>query len=292
MAKMETFFAGVHHPNMGWPLSMHGVQVCISANVLVKSDHHIPFVGSCEGWMLDSGAFTQIDRHGAFTQSVEDYAAMIRRYDRHQAWCWKNGRGFRNLRVAVSQDYMCEDVALSKTGLSVRDHQRLTIERYDQIRAAMDAEGVETVPLMPVLQGATPEDYRRHLVDYGDRISPGMWVGVGSVCKRQGDPKLIAFILRGVLQDRPDLRLHGFGVKKTALKSPAVRSALHTADSMAWSFAARMEGRDPNDWAEALKFAQEIMGQPVEDLGPKIGWRPRRPVRQAKPASPQLSLGL
>jgi hypothetical protein len=45
-----------------------------------------------------------------------------------------------------------------------------------------------------------------------------------------------------------------FGVKLTALQSPIVRRLLFSADSMAWSFAARKAGRDSNDWREAKAF--------------------------------------
>src|SRR5690606_34495854 len=46
-----------------------------------------------------------------------------------------------------------------------------------------------------------------------------------------------------------------FGVKLTALQSPLVRRLLYSADSMAWSYAARREGRNGNDWREAVVFA-------------------------------------
>lgn len=115
---------------------------------------------------------------------------------------------------------------------------------------------------MPVLQGWSPDDYLRHLEAWGERIGPGAWVGIGSVCKRQGDPAAIAAILRAVLRERPDIGLHGFGVKKTSLLDGRVRGLLASADSMAWSLAARREGRDQNDWAEAARFALEIGGVP------------------------------
>lgn len=129
---------------------------------------------------------------------------------------------------------------------SPRISERLTIERYDAIRAALDP----SLPLMPVLQGALPEHYVDHLRTYGDRLTFGMWVGVGSVCKRNGYPHEIAAVLRAIKADSPDLRLHGFGCKLTALSSAEVRAALHSADSLAWSYAARKQGRNPNDWRE------------------------------------------
>jgi hypothetical protein len=153
---------------------------------------------------------------------------------------------------------------LEKTGLSIAEHQRLTIQRYDRLRRA-DTGGVY---LMPVLQGYAPADYAEHLAMYGSRLSPGAWVGVGSVCKRNGDPSAIVAVLEAIKSRRPDLHLHGFGVKVTSLASSRVRHLLHSADSMAWSSAARWEGRDRNSVREALRFVERIDSMPVQyELG-------------------------
>jgi hypothetical protein len=175
---------------------------------------------------------------------VAEYAAEILR--------WKDNG---NLIAAVAQDYMCEPWMVKKTGLTVADHQRLTIERYD---ALLDAVG-GAVPIMPVLQGYDPADYARHVRDYGDRLSQGHYVGVGSVCKRNGDPGAILAVLDAILAVRPDLRLHGFGLKRTALACAPIRRGFYSADSMAWSFAARIGGRNGNDWREAKSFERAIV---------------------------------
>lgn len=193
---------------------------------------------------MDSGAFSSILRHGGYPHGVDEYAGQIARW-RH---C---GR----LLAAVAQDFMCEPAMLARTGLTVADHQRLTIERYDALLPL-----VEGVYVMPVLQGYSPMDYVAHVEQYGARLKPRMWVGVGSVCKRNGDVKAIEAVLVAIQRARPDLRLHGFGLKTTALRSGLVRELLHTADSMAWSFAARMKGRNANDWREAARFVADIDG--------------------------------
>lgn len=200
-------------------------------------------------WIMDSGAFTQILKHGGYTEGVEVYAAEIKR--------WANNG---NLLAAVAQDYMCEAHMLAITGKTIPEHQALTIERYDQLVACDTGD----VYIMPVLQGYAPEDYVRHIEMYGDRLKQGMWVGVGSVCKRNGDPRAIERVLWTIKQHRPDLRLHGFGVKTTALSSPLVTELLHTADSMAWSYAARREGRNPNDWREAKAWTARIAARPLQ----------------------------
>lgn len=193
-------------------------------------------------WIMDSGAFSTIAQHGGYPYPVEEYAEQISR--------WKT---CGNLLAAVSQDYMCEAVMLAKTGLSVAEHQRLTIERYDALLSL-----VPDVYVMPVLQGYAPREYVEHLKAYGERIGNGAWVGVGSVCKRNANPMAIFMVLDWIKELRPDLRLHGFGVKTTSLKSAFIRDLLHSADSMAWSFAARKQGRNQNDWREAKEFARVI----------------------------------
>lgn len=104
----------------------------------------------------------------------------------------------------------------------------------------------------------TPAEYQRCVEMYGDRLAPGAWVGVGSVCKRNSDPAAVLAVLDAIAEVRQDLRLHGFGVKTTALRFDAIRRALFSADSMAWSLAARFAGESPDDWRAAKAFVDEI----------------------------------
>lgn len=235
------FFTGTHQPSD----AHHHDANFVSVNRL-RARRSGFAVGD---WIMDSGAFTQILRHGGYTEGVEVYAAEVKR--------WANNG---NLLAAVAQDYMCEAHMLAITGKTIEEHQHMTIERYDALRTC-DVGGVY---IMPVLQGYAPEDYVRHIAMYGDRLARGMWVGVGSVCKRNGDPRAIERVLFAIKEARPDLLLHGFGVKPTALSSSLVTELLHTADSMAWSFAARREGRNPNDWREARAWTERIARRPMQ----------------------------
>lgn len=243
MSEQVVFYVGLHQPAD----AANFERACISINRLRGRKKPI----SCEV-LVDSGAFTELHQYGRYRHSVADYAAELRRLN-----------GTVNIIAAVAQDYMCEPFMLAKTGLSVEEHQRLTIERYDALLAQQ-----LPFPIMPVLQGYAPADYVRHLAAYGDRLTPGMWVGVGSVCKRNGDPESIVSVLSAVHSARPDLRYHGFGVKQTALLHPGVRELLYSADSMAWSFAARKQGRDGNSWKEAKDFAVRISAITAKALEP------------------------
>lgn len=238
------FYVGLHQPSD----AHHFTHCCLSVNRLRRRAHPL---GSCRV-LLDSGAFTEIATHGRYRHSVTQYAADIRRLAPLLA-----------LESAVAQDYMCEPCIVQRTGLSVAEHQQLTIARYVALREVLG----DTPYLMPVLQGYHPQEYVRHLRDYGRLVPEGAWVGVGSVCKRNSTPEAVVAVLEAIAAQRPDLQLHGFGVKITALLHPGVRALLHSADSMAWSYHARMHGRNGNDWREAQAFAQrveQIAAQPPE----------------------------
>jgi hypothetical protein len=97
------------------------------------------------------------------------------------------------------------------------------------------------------------------------RLKPEMRVGVGSVCKRNADPAAIEDVLLAIKRAQPDLLLHGFGLKITALASGLVRDLLYSADSMAWSLQARMAGRNGNDWREAEKYGRRVADMPVQE---------------------------
>lgn len=269
------FYIGLHQPHD----ASHFARCCVSIHRLLTRRAPVP----CGDVLIDSGAFTKLAKHGCYPEPVEVYAAQL-----HRLWT----AGVVRITAAVAQDYMCEPFMLARTGTTVAEHQRLTIERYDALLVALRElfGGPPPFQVMPVLQGFTPADYLEHLLAYGDRLTPGMWVGVGSVCKRQGDVAMIETLLSGIWGLRPDLRLHGFGVKLSALRSRLVRALLYSADSMAWSFSAaskaqvkvrelsRAAGRrvptrvarrwwrrrgvvlpDANDWREAKRFEAQAL---------------------------------
>jgi hypothetical protein len=226
------FFIGCPSPAK----AQHFERCMISINALRKRQSDF----AVNDWILDSGAFSELSRFGSYRHSVEEYAREVSRWSRCS-----------NLLAAVSQDYMCESFILEKTGLSIAEHQRLTIERYDALRPLV------SVYLMPVLQGFRISDYLTHLDAYGDRLAPGAWVGVGSVCRRNARPDEVADILRSIKNKRPDLRLHGFGLKLTALESSEVRESLYSSDSMAWSYPSRF-GKGDDSLETADNYLEKV----------------------------------
>ena len=174
-------------------------------------------------WMQDSGGFNELSLHGGYTTSAADYA---RRSVLH-------AQEVGNLAHVAVQDWMCEDMVLHKTGLSVGEHQRRTVRSYVELR-----ELEPELPWMPVLQGQVLDDYRRHVDMYdaaGVDLAGMSLVGLGTVCRRQHTMVAVQLI---VSLAQLGLRMHGFGLKVTALKR--CRQELASADSMAWSLDGRL----------------------------------------------------
>jgi len=173
-------------------------------------------------WALDSGAFSQVAQHGAFTVSARQYAANVQRIRREVG----------KMQWAAPQDWMCEPFVLDKTGLSLREHQRRTVQSIVELRTL-----APEVPWCPVLQGWTLDDYLRCRDLYAARgieLDCEPIVGIGSVCRRQATNEIAAIVTRVA---REGIRLHGFGVKLGGLQRYG--HALVSSDSMAWSAKAR-----------------------------------------------------
>jgi hypothetical protein len=212
------FLLGTHHPY--W-LGQTSVPLFISVRAL-RARKRLPVaLGS---WGLDSGAFWEVHTTGGFETSARQYAAETRRF--HDE--------IGGLDWAAPQDWPCEDFALTRTGLTVREHQRRSVASILELRTLDPG-----LPFVPVLQGQTVDDYLR-CVDLYDRagidLTRERLVGVGSVCRRQHTSEIqhIMWTLA-----RLGISLHGFGVKAPGLALYA--GALASADSLAWSYDARRE---------------------------------------------------
>ena len=213
---LDTFFLGTHHP--GW-LRKTDVPLFVSRRRLAGRKRPPRARGV---WALDSGGFQELSLHGGWTVTPAQYVAEVRRYVAE----------IGGLRWAATQDWMCEPAVIVRTGLTVAEHQRRTI---DNVKELLDR--APELPWAPVIQGWTWGDYMRHADAYqaaGIDLSRFPAVGVGSVCRRQGTTR--AGTVLACLRDTR-ARLHGFGFKVRGL--PPNDDHLTSADSLAWSFAAR-----------------------------------------------------
>ncbi len=202
-------------------------------------------------WALDSGGFTELSLHGQWITTVEEYIEAVRRY----------AQEIGRLEWAAPMDWMCEPAVLARTGLTVEDHQRRTVENLLELRAL-----APDLPFVPVLQGWTHSDYEQCLMLYqaeGIDLTRERLVGLGSICRRQAMNE-VAQITWSLAES--GIALHGFGVKSGGLTKFA--GALVSADSMAWSYRARREDPLPgcqhrscsNCMHYALRWRTRLLG--------------------------------
>lgn len=307
---MKTFYLGTHRPGWLALARCSDVPLFVSRRTLAVRKS-LP--SAVTRWSLDSGGFSELQLHGRWTTSAEEYVAEVRRYQAKigrldwaapQDWmceaqvirglveprpsracpvCKKAGRKVLDLPVrmrvvALDEEerptwvcacghtqigapprihvgrwrawafgagrVMAESVATADrlgidaavvfhgTGLSLREHQRRTIENFIALRRI-----APDLPFIPVLQGSLPDTYVDHARAYvaaGIDLQNEPLVGVGSVCRRQGTQEgtWIMRVLAAI-----GLKLHGFGYKTLGLRR--VHHLLESADSMAWSDRAR-----------------------------------------------------
>ena len=126
-------------------------------------------------WALDSGAFTELSRHGSWDHgpTPRQYAARIRRYtDRHRPPGLGRPPGL--------------DVRTRHPRPDRPEYHRAPAAHHHQRPALRDAD--PGLPVIPVLQGWTPSDYLRCADAYhhaGINLAAEPLIGIGSICRRQ-----------------------------------------------------------------------------------------------------------
>jgi hypothetical protein len=230
------FFLGTHRPHWLYP-GRRKLRPRGPLFVSIRQIRHArkgAYPRSDTPFAVDSGGYTELLMHGRWTGTAAAYARSI------VALSEQTG----TLAWAAIQDWMCEPwilrggspptggKAAPGTGLTVADHQRLTVESYLELREL--APGIQW---MPVLQGQDVGDYLDHVEQYagaGVDLLALDRVGLGSVCRRQSTAAILEIVepLAGL-----GLRLHGFGIKSLGLRW--VSHMFTSTDSLAWSFRAR-----------------------------------------------------
>ena len=208
------------------------VPACVSLNTMPKTARAIPRASAPV--VVDGGGFTRVVLRGGWDTTPKEHVDQMQRavYGLGREWvAW-----------VAPQDMMCEPESLRATGLSLEEHQRRTVENYVELTTI-----APQLPWLPVLQGWQLDDYLGCVELYelaGVDLSEVERVGVGSVCRRQATKEGIEIIATLV---RRGLRVHAFGFKQTGLRAlrkelSEAEWALLSADSMAWSRTARLEG--------------------------------------------------
>lgn len=219
------FYLGTHMPH--WLKKDDAPPLFVSTRRLER-DKSLPVARN--HWALDSGGFTELSMYGEWRTTPGEYAARILRYI--------NEIGLMDW--AAPQDWMCEPWILAKTGRTVAEHQALTIDSFVGLAS-------QELPVIPVLQGWTIDDYLEHLDQYAARgidLARFPTVGIGSVCRRESTSQIgtICSTLASC-----GLKLHGFGVKGAGIARYGQH--LTSADSMAWSYGGRCSRPCPHGTA-------------------------------------------
>ncbi len=201
-------------------------------------------------WVMDSGGFTELQRHGHWRTTAKQHADAVAMYSEQVG----------PMQWASPQDWMCEPAVIHGgtfkgvhfvgTGLSVREHQRRTVGNFLELKAL-------DVPVIPVLQGFALPDYEKCVAMYeaaGIDLRNEPVVGLGSVCRREATDEIGRVV---AAMSAHGIRCHGFGCKAGAISRYG--SMLESADSMAWSFGGRRNGTCPKKsrCAHCLHYALE-----------------------------------
>jgi hypothetical protein len=232
------FYLGTHQPHWLWQANF---PLFVSHRQLARRPRRLR-PAACR-WALDSGGFTELSLRGRWVTAAEDYAQAVTIYAQ------RIGR----LDFAAPMDWMCEPFMIERTGLSVAEHQHRTVANYLLLRQL-----APDLPFIPVLQGWHLADYLACVDLYasaGVDLAAAARVGLGSVCRRQST-RDIAVIVAALA--KRGVRLHGFGVKTGGLHTYG--HLLASADSMAWSYAARRQPPMPGctshrNCANCLRYA-------------------------------------
>ncbi|QGZ53300.1 hypothetical protein GPZ77_34280 (plasmid) [Streptomyces sp. QHH-9511] len=208
-----------------------------------------PWPPALHDFCVDSGGFTELQKHGRWRITAAQYVALIRRI--------RTQLGPDRMLWAAPQDYMCEEAVIRggwfkgqhfvgtrelrglKPGdpeqdltTAVRIHQRLTVANALELRRL-----APDIPFILVLQGNRFEDYKhcaRLYTEAGIDLAAEPVIGLGSVCRRENTEEIAEIVdyFHG-----QGIKLHGFGVKTGGLG--IYGDQLVSADSQAWSYGYR-----------------------------------------------------
>lgn len=128
-----TFYLGTHQP--AW-LKRYDFPMFVNHTVLRR---YKTLPEALSPWVFDSGGFATLATHGKWTTNVKSYSYRVERM--------ANEVG--NLVWAAPMDWMCESGVVKKTGLSIPEHQRRTVESYKWLHDRLGDR------VAPVLQGWT-----------------------------------------------------------------------------------------------------------------------------------------
>ena len=223
-----------------WPLP-YLPRVMLSFNMLRKIKMpwkiDIPF-------MMDSGAFSVILKYGKYPFTPEEYASGIEKWHPDIAWTY---------------DYPCEPSIRQRFGYNPTQAQLMTNANTIRLR---DTYGL---PVQSVIQGWRIPDYLNNIDKLKEEGLLTERIGIGSICRR-GKTAEINRVIRYIKREMPGwVKLHGFGVKTSILKTEA-RRYLTSGDSTSWNMEMRMYAWNKNNnegltWHEKVPYVTSYVNR-------------------------------
>jgi len=185
------------------------------ANSLPKYNYQFLFI--------DSGGFYSSMRSGKYTKPDREYLEFIEKVQPE----------FFALR-----DYPCEPQLLKKHDLTAKQNIQRTVDNHIVLMDLLPEYQIISQPV-PVIQGWQKEDYLDCIDAFNDAGLMSDYMAIGSVCRRTAVDNIHKIIV-AIRDAIPSwIKLHGFGVKLTALSDLAIWNALYSVDSGAWDYTAR-----------------------------------------------------
>jgi len=184
--------------------------------------------------MIDPGAYSMFAPHPV-GQGHEDYpnstASYLHDIGRIQPerYAWR--------------DYVCEQDVREYHDWTVQQQLDRTTERHIECANLHADLGISAEPVA-VVQGWTPEQYRRHAQTLADHGLVTERVGIGTMCGR-GDTETCEEIVAAVRDFLPEAKIHAFGLDRSAYSSEYLIEELTSTDSLAYCY----RQQRPAGWA-------------------------------------------
>lgn len=200
---------------------------------------------------LDSAGFVAMAAQGGYSWTPESYILdLCARYPFAR---------FSSMDLCVEQEVASDrDEVRERISKTINLNQRCH-------RLSCDA-GIED-RLMPVIQGATPDDYLRCYDALAGLIGERRVIGVGSMCRRDtaGPNGIVAVVDALDRRLPPGVTLHIFGVKSSGGEQIAFMDRIASIDSQAYGITARQKAQemrrtDPH-FSKSNAFTAGIMEQ-------------------------------
>lgn len=180
---------------------------------------------------IDSAGFVAMAMHGGYFWTPESYIFDLCTH--------------RSIKRFSAMD-LCVEQEVAKDRLEVDERIAKTIHLNFACARHARTAGISD-KLMPVIQGATAEDYLRCFDRISSIVQPGATIGVGSMCRRPTKgPEGSNAVLEILDRELPkDVRLHLFGLKSDGAEAACIfGNRIDSVDSQSYGIRARRIAND------------------------------------------------